>query len=64
MKNLTSNENVWCTPEQVAQELVISRNLVYKFIRNQKLPATKVGDKIWRIRRADLSKFLKTSFME
>ncbi|MDR5695686.1 MAG: helix-turn-helix domain-containing protein [Armatimonadota bacterium] len=48
------------TVEQVAAYLQLSKMTVYKFIREGKLPAAKIG-KSYRIRRSDVEAFLETA---
>lgn len=45
------------TPEEVAQELHVSRNLVYRGLRNGIIPHLRLGDR-YLISRATLEKLL------
>lgn len=47
----------YLTTEQVASRLKLHQNTVIRYIRDKKLPATKVG-KAYRIRESDLAAFL------
>jgi chromosome partitioning protein len=47
----------YLTTEQVASRLSLHQNTVIRYIRDKKLPATKVG-KAYRIRESDLTAFL------
>jgi excisionase family DNA binding protein len=51
-------ENKVLTVEQVAKELGLSRNLIYKQARTGKMPGwIRVGD-IWMISRLNLERFI------
>lgn len=43
------------TPAQAATQLAVNRATVYRWIATGKLPAVKMGTKIYRIRPADLA---------
>lgn len=47
------------TVEQVAEYLQLNKLTVYKYVREGKIPATKVG-RLLRIARSDLMRFLDT----
>jgi len=42
------------TPKEVMEILGISKNLMYKMIQTGEIPAFKIGNKLWRIRKRDL----------
>ncbi len=46
------------TPQQVAEKLQINIRTVYKWIREGKLKAIKVGD-LWRISETELKRFVE-----
>jgi excisionase family DNA binding protein len=46
------------TCQQVSEALGVSVNTVWRWIRDGKLPAKKLGGKLYRIYKADLEKFL------
>ncbi|MDR7518498.1 MAG: helix-turn-helix domain-containing protein [Armatimonadota bacterium] len=46
------------TPEQVAHYLQINRLTVYRYIREGRIPASRIG-KLYRIMRADVDRFLE-----
>ncbi|MDR7522328.1 MAG: helix-turn-helix domain-containing protein [Armatimonadota bacterium] len=46
------------TPEQVADYLQVNRLTVYRYIREGRIPASKIG-KLYRIMRADVDRFLE-----
>ena len=48
------------TPQQVAEKLQINIRTVYKWIREGKLKAIKVGD-LWRISETELKRFVENS---
>jgi excisionase family DNA binding protein len=48
------------TVEQVAEYLQLNKMTVYKYIREGKLPASRIG-KSYRVRRTDLDVFLEVS---
>lgn len=47
----------WLTPEEVADELRVTRRAVYKWLNTGALKGAKAGH-VWRIRREDLEAFL------
>ena len=51
-------EDQYLSPLQVAQELGVSDQSVYNWIRNKQLPATRIGNRVLRIRRSDLDRML------
>src|SRR5437660_6357863 len=53
--------SVLLTPEEAAYILGLSPFTVRRLLREGELPGTKVGKRQWRIRRADLDKYLGTS---
>lgn len=46
------------TPQQVAEKLQINIRTVYKWIREGKLKAIKIGD-LWRISETELKRFVE-----
>jgi len=46
------------TPQQVAEKLQINIRTVYKWIREGKLKAIKVGD-LWRISESEIKRFIE-----
>lgn len=56
MDNVKEKKRV-LTPEMVAQELNVSRNLIYRQLRTGVIPHLKLGDK-YLISRATLEKLL------
>lgn len=48
------------TPEEIADELSVSRKSVYVWLQKKELVGFKVG-KLWRVTRADLETFLGRS---
>jgi putative molybdopterin biosynthesis protein len=50
-------EDPYLTPLQVAHELGLSDQTVYNWIKEKRLPATKVGRAL-RIRRSDLERMI------
>jgi len=47
----------WLTPDEVADELRVTRRAVYRWLQSGRLQAAKAG-RVWRIRRKDLEEFL------
>lgn len=45
------------TIQQIAEILQVSKKSVYRYIKSDKLKATKIGQ--WRIKKEDLDKFIK-----
>ena len=44
--------------QQVAQRLNIGQAAVRDWVRTGRLPATKIGTRVWRVREVDLERFL------
>ena len=53
-----TGEDPYLTPLQVAEQMGVSDQTVYDWIRSGKLPATKV-QRLLRIRRSDLERMLE-----
>lgn len=51
-------ENGYLTPDEVAAELRVSIDAIYKWLREGKLKGIRVAS-LWRIKREDLEAFLK-----
>ncbi len=50
----------WLSPEQIAKELGLkSAETVRSWIRKKELPATRLGGRVYRVKREDLDKFLE-----
>jgi len=52
--------NELLTVSQAANYLKISEKTVRRLINNQKLLASKVGDRSWRIKESDIEDYLQT----
>ena len=48
------------TPKEVSEKLKLNIRTVYKWIREEKLKAVKLGD-VWRISESELERFIKES---
>lgn len=46
------------TPKEVSEKLKLNTRTVYKWIREEKLKAVKLGD-VWRISESELNRLLK-----
>ncbi|MEG6567732.1 helix-turn-helix domain-containing protein [Thermoanaerobacterium saccharolyticum] len=46
------------TPQEIAEKFKVKINTVYKWIREGKLKAVKVGD-LWRISETELKRFIE-----
>jgi putative molybdopterin biosynthesis protein len=57
--NAPKSERRFLTPEEVAEELRVTRKTVYNWIKTGALSAIKVGPRSWRIRREHLDVFLR-----
>lgn len=58
-----AENNGYLTPEEVANELRVSIDAIYKWLREGKLKGVRVAS-LWRIRREDLAAFLKPNRAE
>jgi len=52
------DEQPFLTPQEVSDLLQISVQTVRRWIREENLPAYKVGPRMWRIRKGDLDGWL------
>ena len=48
------------TPQEAMEIFGIGRNLFYKLLKNGRIPAKRVGRKIWRIAKSNLLLYLTT----
>jgi putative molybdopterin biosynthesis protein len=55
--NRTSDPDPYLSPLEIAEELGLSDQTIYNWIREKKLPATKIGRAL-RIRRSDLERMI------
>lgn len=47
------------TPREAMEILGIRKNLLYSLIKEGKLPAKRVGGKLWRIAKKDIVRFIE-----
>ena len=61
MSTLFANpeEEPFLTPQEVSDLLQVSVQTVRRWIKDEELPAYKVGPRMWRIRKVDLDKWLE-----
>lgn len=57
-------EERFLTPKEVSDLLQVSVQTVRRWIKDEDLPAYKVGPRMWRIRRADLDGWLGQQYTE
>jgi len=62
MKQKVKN-NIFFTPQEVANKLKISRATVWRYIRNKKLKIIKFTKRTYRITEKDLNDFLKKYYV-
>jgi len=55
---MTADEQPFLTPQEVSELLQVSVQTVRRWIKDEDLPAYKVGPRMWRIRRVDLDMWL------
>lgn len=53
-------ERLFYTPEQVAEELQVSRRAVYKYLAEGRLHGAKFSERQWRISYEDLMDFYES----
>jgi excisionase family DNA binding protein len=54
-----SEEEAFLTPQEVSDLLQVSAQTVRRWIKDEDLPAYKVGPRVWRIRKEDLNVWLE-----
>jgi excisionase family DNA binding protein len=61
MSTLFANpeEEPFLTPQEVSDLLQVSVQTVRRWIKDEELPAYKVGPRMWRIRKVDLDLWLE-----
>jgi excisionase family DNA binding protein len=59
MLPVNSEEEIFLTPQEVSDLLQVSVQTVRRWIKDEDLPAYKVGPRMWRIRRIDLDVWLE-----
>jgi excisionase family DNA binding protein len=61
MSVLSANpeEESFLTPQEVSDLLQVSVQTVRRWIKEEDLPAYKVGPRVWRIRKVDLAAWLE-----
>jgi len=59
-KRIRRMSRQWLSPEEIAEELGLkSAETVRGWIRRRELPATKLGNRVYRVKREDLDRFLE-----
>ncbi len=51
--------NEYLTLDEVAEMLRVSKPTVKRVVREQGLPALKLGDRVWRFKRADVEAWVE-----
>ena len=52
------------TVNDAMEILGISKNMVYKLIKAKKLPAERLGSKLWRVSKKELIKYFESKYLE
>ena len=52
------------TVNDVTEILGISKNMVYKLIKAKKLPAERLGSKLWSKKKKELIKYFESKYAE
>lgn len=50
---LNPENDEWLTPKQAAQRIHVSTSFIYKLVKTNQLPASRVGSKLLRIKASD-----------
>jgi excisionase family DNA binding protein len=53
--------NGYLTPAQVAEQLQLGIETIYRYLRSKKLRGVRVSHKCWRISEAELERFMKST---
>jgi excisionase family DNA binding protein len=59
LSTTSAEEPPFLTPQEVSELLQVSVQTVRRWIKKGKLPAYKVGPRMWRIRQIDLDAWLE-----
>jgi excisionase family DNA binding protein len=54
-----NEDQLFLTPQEVSDLLQVSVQSVRRWIKDEDLPAYKVGPRVWRIRKVDLDTWLE-----
>jgi excisionase family DNA binding protein len=57
--SVNPEEECFLTPQEVSDLLQVSVQTVRRWIKDEDLPAYKVGPRVWRIRKVDLDVWLE-----
>jgi excisionase family DNA binding protein len=57
--SINPEKESFLTPQEVSDLLQVSVQTVRRWIKEETLPAYKVGPRVWRIRRVDLDSWLE-----
>jgi excisionase family DNA binding protein len=57
--SINPEEESFLTPQEVSDLLQVSVQTVRRWIKDEELPAYKVGPRMWRIRKVDLDTWLE-----
>lgn len=52
-------DDVYLTPEQVAERLQVCVETVYRWLGQRRLRGAKIGRKVWRISQGQLEEFME-----
>lgn len=53
--------NGYLTPVQVAEQLQLGVETIYRYLRSKKLRGVRVSHKCWRISEAELERFMRST---
>jgi excisionase family DNA binding protein len=59
VSSINPEEEAFLTPQEVSDLLQVSAQTVRRWIKDEDLPAYKVGPRVWRIRKEDLNVWLE-----
>lgn len=64
MERAVDRENEWLSIQEAAEELGVNPRTVRRYIRLERLPVSRISNKVVRIRLADLDRLMEANVVE
>lgn len=56
---MTSNEDRWLSVDEIAEHLGVSKDTIYNWISQKKVPAHRIG-RLWKFNKAEVDDWVRT----